>query len=212
MEKINIEKRYPEGEETGRSPAPYESFFQVLKEVFNFSSVSSAIDVGCADGHLIDFIKSGFKNVSVEGIEYFEYHKKYASKSIVDNIHFIDIRDPLPEGLEEKKFDIVICTEVGEHIEPEYTETLLKNLRSLTGKYLIMTWSRYGGSENPESDPHHQHLNPLPFDSFVDLMVGKGFTLNVPASNALGQASVKYSNFSYWWRESLTVWEVNRES
>lgn len=212
MEKIDISQRYPEEEETGRSPAPYESFFQVLKENIDFNNVSSVIDVGCADGHLIDFINSNFKNVKVEGIEYFEYHKKYASESIVNNIHFIDIRDPLPSTLNNKKFDIVICTEVGEHIEPEYAETLLRNLRSLTGKYLIMTWSRHGGSENPESDPHHQHLNPLPFNSFADLMMKNGFVLNIPASKSLGQSSVKYSNFCFWWRESLTVWEVNRES
>lgn len=208
MEKIKIDERYPEAEETGRSPAPYEAFFNVLKEHINFSSVGSFIDVGCADGHLMKFVQLHSSKTEVAGIDYFEYHKKYADDSIAEKMRILDIRNPLGDDLREKKFDIVVCTEVGEHIEPEFTDVLLQNLKSLTGKYLIMTWSCHGGSEDPQNDPNHQHLNPLSIDSFIKLMTDSGFRLNVPASQSLIQASLKYNNFSPWWRESLTVWEI----
>jgi len=166
------------------------------------------MDVGCSNGDLISLIKKQFKNISVSGIEYFEYHKKYADPSVLDSIHFIDIRDPLPENLKDKKFDIVICTEVGEHIDPDFCDTFLENIKSLTGKYLIMTWSSHGGINEPQFDPHHQHLNPLKLEDFFSLMNSKGFELNLPASNQLIVSSLNFSNFFPWWRESLTIWTV----
>lgn len=208
MEKVNIDERYPENEEAGRSPAPYESFFRVINSTFDFKKINSFIDVGCADGHLIDFINLNFPLIKIAGIEYFEYHKKHASSSIVDKIFIHDIRDSLPTNFEGEKFDIVVCTEVGEHIEPEYTGIFLTNLKKLTGQYLIMTWSKHGGAENPQSDPHHQHLNPLQFNDFVNLMSQNGFKINIPLSQSLVQSSLKYPHFFFWWRESLTVWEV----
>jgi cyclopropane fatty-acyl-phospholipid synthase-like methyltransferase len=206
VEKIDINQRYPEENEAGRPDSPYLDFFRVLGSTFNLATCSSVMDVGCADGNLIKIIKQNFNNVDVSGIEYFEYHKKYADSRIIDKIHFCDIRDPLPEQLRDKKFDIVICTEVGEHIDPDFCDAFLENVKSLTGGYLIMTWSCHGGKDEPHNDPLHQHLNPLSFDDFISLMDSKGFVLHPQASLQLINVSKNYQNFYHWWRESLTVW------
>ncbi len=208
MEKIDINSRYLESEEAGRSVGPYEDFYLMMSRVLNFSNIRSVMDIGCSDGHLIDVIQRNHPHIEVSGIEYFEYHKKHASKDIVEKIHFLDIRDPLPESLADKKFDVVICTEIGEHIDPAFCKAFLENVRSLTGAALIMTWSSHGGEKELHVDPHHQHLNPLSLQDFINLMKSSGFSLNIEASQQLLGHSMQLGNFFSWWRESLTLWHV----
>lgn len=210
MEKINIDQRYPESIEAGRSDDPYRDFLSVIKHVFNLNACESVIDVGCASGNLISLMKREFNHLDVSGVEYFDYHKNYAPKEIVEKINFIDIRDPLPPVLSDRKFDIVICTEVGEHIDPAFCDQFLENIKSLVGKILIMTWSSHGGLKEPEFDPYHQHLNPLTLDEFISLMSSKGFMLDPTSSIQLVEKSYEFKNFFHWWRESMTVWTVNK--
>ena len=59
------------------------------------------------------------------------------------NIESFDLYDPAYEKyaeLPDKKYDIVVCTDVLEHIEPELIDNVLKHIESLTLKtaYLII--------------------------------------------------------------------------
>lgn len=208
--KISIEERYPEESETNRADGPYQDFYEVLASVFDMSEVRSIADVGCSDGNLIKIIHDKNPSIEVTGIEYFEYHKKYADPKIVDKIKILDIRDPLPSDLSDKKFDIVVCTEVGEHIDPAYTAAFLENIKSLVGKHLIMTWSRHGGEKESHKDPLHQHLNPLEFQDFMKVMSDHGFQcdkdLTIKSHHFIGPKQ----NFYFWWKESFTVWQKNK--
>lgn len=209
MSKVNIDSRYPEEAEVNRPDLPYQEFYEVISSVFDMQSVRSIIDVGCADGNLISIIKENNPHISVAGIEYFEYHKKYAKTNIADNIKFLDIRDDLPDDLKDQKFDIVICTEIAEHIEPEYTQKFLSNLKSLTGQLLIMTWSRHGGEKERHKDEHHQHLNPLELDQYLITVSNNGFQFNETATQYLHASAMNKNNFYFWWKESLAAWQPN---
>lgn len=206
MKKIDIDSRYPETQETGRDIRPYYAFLTALESIFDLQTTSSLIDVGCADAHLISVCKEKYSKMSVTGIEYFEYHKKYASPHIVKDIIIHDIRDPLPSSLCNKKYDIVVCTELGEHIESQYTDALMNNIKSLMGKYLVMTWSSSGGENERHNDPHHQHLNPLPYNSFIEMMISKSFVLETQLTDTIKTECLNLSDFLPWWRESLTIW------
>jgi len=204
---INIETRYLEEEEAGRDKKPYIDFFYTLEETFDFSKINSFIDVGCSDGHLLECIKSKYENIHVSGIEYFSYHLKYASKNTADSITIADIRKSLPHNFQNKQFDIVVCTEVGEHIDPEYCHQFLQNIKSLCKKNLVMTWSKHGGSNEPEKDPHHQHLNPLSLHQYIELVKSHGFILDKTKTNLIHEKASKCKNFFSWWKESLIIWE-----
>lgn len=205
--KINIDERYPEESETNRSDRPYQDFYEVLESIFNMSAVNSFMDVGCSDGNLIKIVHDQNPSILVSGIEYFDYHKRYADLKIVDNIKILDIRDPLPEDLADKKFDIVVCTEVGEHIDPAYTTAFLENIKSLVGKYLIMTWSQHGGEKELHKDPLHQHLNPLEIKQFFNVMNDHGFVYNENLTIISHQIISSKQSFYSWWRESFTIWQ-----
>lgn len=123
------------------------------------------------------------------------------------NIKILDIRDPLPEDLLNKQFDIVVCTEVGEHIDPAYTTAFLENIKSLVGKYLIMTWSRHGGEKEKHKDPFHQHLNPLELEQFCNVMNDHGFLYDQNLTIRSHQIIESKQSFYFWWRESFTIWQ-----
>ena len=206
--KIDIDQRYLESEEANRDKKPYEAFYQCLEAIFDMQNCLSFCDVGCSDGHLLAEVKKKNPACRTTGIEYFDYHLKYAAESIRNDIRIWDIRDPITSDLNLQKSDLVICTEVGEHIDPQYADALLNNLKILTGGFLIMTWSRHGGAHEIEKDPHHQHLNPLSLAEFVRLMEQHGFELLLEPSKNMVAASFQLKEFHFWWRESLSIWKV----
>jgi len=207
---ININDRYLESEEAGRRKEPYEDFYKCIKNTFDIKEFKSFVDIGCADGHLLEIISRENPDIDVRGLEYFDYHKKYAANSIVEKIKILDIRLPLSNEY-NKKYDMVVCTEVGEHIDPEYCDSFMKNVKSLSSKYLIMTWSCHGGINDLQHDPHHQHLNPLSIDEYIRLISSYGYKLDVEKTNIFLKFTDNLKNFFPWWKESLRIWKLSND-
>jgi hypothetical protein len=205
MSKVDISNRYLEEEEVRTNKLPYFDYFQCVDKTF--SSISSFCDIGCATGHLIYFLKTKYPSIDVKGYEYFAYHKDstFCESNIKNNIEIYDIRDSLPDSV--PMYDVVNCTEVAEHIEAAYADTLIENAKKLSKKYIIFTWSSHGGDQHPESDPHHQHLNPLSRQVYIDLMKKHGLRENIELTNRFLQLSYTMPHFYFWWRESFIVWE-----
>lgn len=68
--------------------------------------------------------------------------------------------DPAIEGcdrLPDKKHDMTVCSDVMEHIEPEYMHNVLSTIKSLTEKYVyfVITTTKDGTKTLPDGrDPH----------------------------------------------------------
>ena len=125
----------------------------------------------------------------------------YADDEVKECINIFDIRDRFEEDL---KFDLVNCTEVAEHVDPKYLDIFLDNLKKMTGKYLILTWS----STYPPQDAPPQHISPLPTYDVEKLMNAWGFELDREKTDAFLRQSYSYKKFYFWWRESLTIWRL----
>ena len=121
MAKINIDHRYLATEEIRKDVLPYKAYCECLINTFDLSQVKSVCDIGCATGHLIYFLKQNH-NMEVKGYEYFGYHVDSEHCKVKDDITVYDIRDGLPDDI--KQYDIVNCSEVGEHIDKEYVNIL----------------------------------------------------------------------------------------
>jgi len=207
MDKIDITTRYFEKEEVRTDDKPYNDYAKCIINTFNMNKINSVCDVGCATGHLIYFLKTYKSNLNVMGYEYFKYHKDsiYCKQLIHDNIEIYDIRDNLPTNV--KKYDIVNCSEVGEHIDKQYANILIENAKRLSNKYIIFTWSSHGGEHERHCDPNHQHLNPLSRDKYIELMKRHNLTPNVELTDKFLTYSRSLKNFYSWWRESFIIWE-----
>lgn len=114
-----------------------------------FPDVKTHLDVGCAAGFLV-------KNMREVGIESTGVDLPYIIGSTnVEGLHAYDLtRIYLPHVLPHKKYDLVTCIEVAEHIYPEDENELFVNLRNLTGKYLM-----FSSDSNDVSEPTHVNVN-----------------------------------------------------
>lgn len=196
--KIDIDRMYPPELEIREDSSPYDEYYQCIKATFNLDKIKTFCDLGCSTGHLVGNM---LNYTDACGVEYFQYQKDNADESIRECINIFDIRDPIEYGV---KFDLVNCTEVAEHIDPKYLDIFLDNLKKLTGKYLILTWS---GTYPPEDAPP-QHVSPLYPQEVQSLMNAWEFELDSEKTNTFLKASLSYRNFYFWWRESLTIWRV----
>jgi len=210
-EKINIDDRYPYEAEWNRKQPPYTAFYNTMADTIEFESVGSLCDVGCANGWLIHEVKQNNPRIRVSWYEYFDYHLKNSQELISKDINIWDIREPLPDDC--PKHTIVVCTEVGEHIEAEYAGVMLDNIKKLLepGGALIISWASTGGEDDPDNDPYHQHLNPLQTREVHTLLQSRGFIHAKKESDALVANSMKYEKFYDWWRQSLGMWVVSHE-
>lgn len=198
--KIDIDIMYPPSLEIRTSDSPYYEYYQCIKKVFNLSEVDSFCDVGCSTGHLIDFI-STYNSVDVAGIEYFQYQKDNASSTIQECVNILDIRDPFDI---DTKFDIVNCTEVAEHVDPKYLHVFLDNIKKITGKYLILSWS----DSYPPPDAPPQHVSPLPLSDVKLIMESWGFEYLSDETNLFNSEAKQYNNYYPWWKDNITIWKI----
>ena len=197
--KIELDKIYSSREEVRRDSSPYDDYYQCLKSTFLLNEIDNFCDVGCATGHLVCNMLNECDSC---GIENFQYHKNNADDHVKECINIFDIRDKIEEDI---KFDLVNCAEVAEHIDPKFLDIFLDNLKKITGKYLILTWSNV----YPESlDAPPQHVSCLNFEDVGKLMESWGFELDQEKTDKFLEESFKYRNFYGHWRESLTIWRV----
>ena len=197
--KIELDKIYSSVEEVRKDSSPYYEYYQCLKSIFPLDEINSFCDVGCANGHLVENMLNICDSC---GIENFQYHKDKANSDVKECINIFDIRDKIEDDI---KFDLVNCTEVAEHVDPKFLDVFLDNLKKITGKYLILTWSSVY-SESLDSPP--QHVSCLYFEDVKKIMEFWGFELNQEITNKFLDESFKYKNFYDHWRESLTIWRV----
>jgi hypothetical protein len=203
--KTNIDERYVKSDEIRTNTKPYEDYYKCLNQTFDLNLINSICDAGCANGPLLHQIKLNNPSIKLLGLEYFDWQKEAADISIKENIIVHDLRDELNHN---EKYDIVNCTETGEHIDPEFADIFLQNLKKICGKYLIISWSDSGGINDIEHDDHVQHLNPLETQEVESLLKKHGFIKNNELTNKFLTSSQNKFDFYFWWRKSLGVYEI----
>lgn len=203
MTKIYIDDRYFPEEELNHSIASYIDFLYCMDEVF--FSYSSIFDAGCRNGHLLNQIKIKHPEVIIGGCDYFKFAIDACPEIIKNDVYIWDLRDPI---LNLKKYDLVVSMEVAEHIDKDYCNIYLNNLKKLTNKYVIITWSSSGGENNIEFDTHLQHLNPLSKEQYHKVMKDNGFAYEHEKTNKLVEEMQKRSAVYWYWTDSIGVFSI----
>ena len=101
---------------------------------------------------------------------------------IKSNFLVHDLRNPLQSNNEynqNQKFDVVVSTEVAEHIDPDYADIYISNLKELMADdaRLIISWA--------EPPIYKQHLNPKTNDEFFSYMEEMGFVKQEELTNQI---------------------------
>ena len=134
---------------------PKEPYYALAEIADKLLKPKSVIDVGCANGFTIEWwLKHGIK---ADGIEGAKAAFKLMPAAVRRRVKLWDLRKPLPLG---KSYNLVLFTEVAEHIKPKYENVMLKSVVGLVEKYLLISWSDKW--DDFKGTKRQEHFNPRP--------------------------------------------------
>ncbi len=160
--------------------------FDGLREEFKFVAAtihrqfrpSTVIDIGCGPGMIIENLPK-YGVTKVHGVEGSIHGINFASSSIRDCIEHQDIlhmRESFPwEGSPHIPWDVIICTEVAEHLSADDAPQLTRLLASYRSPVIVFTAA-------PPGQGGHDHQNEQPMGYWEDLFLKQGVIPNDKAT------------------------------
>lgn len=125
----------------------------------------TALDVGCGEGwHILKMQEIGYDVVGIEGL------KKAIMRSPVKEHIILHDLTTKPWLFPGRRFDLVWCSEVVEHIEERFVGNIVLTLCGNCKRYLAMTYSDTPGG--------YHHVNCKPQDYWITLIEAGGLRYN----------------------------------
>ncbi|MGN6665197.1 MAG: class I SAM-dependent methyltransferase, partial [Solirubrobacterales bacterium] len=121
---------------------------------------ASFLDAGCAMGFLVAAMDR--RGVDAWGVDVSEYAISRVHESVAARCQVASLTEPL-----ERRYDLIACIEVLEHIPPEDAERVIANLCAATDRLLIST--------TPDDYSEATHLNVQPPEAWSATLAGHGF-------------------------------------
>ncbi len=197
---FDTQELYKDVSENRVDRKPYLALFNVIEQVISDKDIKSITEIGCSSGPLLSFFAEHKPDISLVGIEGFEFYKNIADTNVSNLIKIKDLREPVTDLIPS---DLTICLEVAEHIDPSSLDIFIENLKNSTSKWLIMSWS----STYPQPEAPPQHIAPVTYRQYKKIISNCGFLENKALTKIFRKESLKYRDFQVWWRKSGVVWE-----
>jgi SAM-dependent methyltransferase len=159
----------------------------LLMEIFNPKSV---VDIGCGLGTFLKVFKDyGVKEVL--GIDGPWVNKKLLSKYLATN-EFLEIN--LEKNFQiDKKYDLALCLEVAEHISSDNSDTLVKNLTTVSDIIIFSAAVPLQGGQN--------HLN----EQWIDYWQAKFAPYNFTFRDGLRQLIWDNKFIESWYKQNTFI-------
>ncbi|MEO6822601.1 MAG: class I SAM-dependent methyltransferase [Candidatus Nanopelagicales bacterium] len=141
---------------------PYwQSFFgDVASRIVETFRPTSSLDAGCAMGVLVGSLRE--RGVDAEGVDLSAYAIEQADPRAQGHVCVGSLADPLT-----RRYDIITCIEVLEHIDAGRVEAVVANLCSATDTVLLST--------TPDDFNEGTHVNVRPPSYWCGLFADQGF-------------------------------------
>src|SRR4051812_37369967 len=119
---------FEQSELWGNQPEPYQ--VQVMADILDLlpSDVSSVLDVGCGDGLITNAIPLHIKVVGLDPSAHALQHVRRESRT--GTISAMPFKD--------RSFDLVMTTDVLEHLPADVLEQAIKELTRVARKYILI--------------------------------------------------------------------------
>lgn len=164
--------------------------FFLAAAIGTYFNVPSGViaDLGCGLGQYCKILEAyGWRCIGFEG-----------TKGIDDIAVFwpivrIDLSVPISSDY-HKKYDFVLCLEVGEHIPQKHEQTVLDNICNFADKNIVLSWAvpgQYSASG---------HVNCRPNDYVINELAKRDFILDNDMTKKLREVS----RFK-WFKDTLMV-------
>lgn len=146
---------------------PYErnehwlSFFGAVADgIVRDLGPTSFMDAGCAMGFLVEAMHE--RGVDAWGVDISEYAISKVDESVADRCKVASLTEPF-----DRRYDLIACIEVLEHIPAEQTSAAIANLCAATDRLLIST--------TPSDFSEPSHLNVQPPEAWAAALASEGF-------------------------------------
>jgi SAM-dependent methyltransferase len=122
----------------------------------------SVVDIGCGIGLYL----AEFQNLGVR-IQGFDFSEDAKSNCAIDPEFFsvVDLIHPIANS---EKFDMCICSEVGEHIPDSGADNLIETIEKFSNLIIFSAAHPGQGGTN--------HVNEKPQEYWISKFAGKGYT------------------------------------
>jgi O-antigen biosynthesis protein len=149
-------------------PVSYSPEEQVWKDFFNgiadrlilALNPHRVLDAGCALGILVQAFWD--RGVECFGIDISEYAIAHVRRDMTPYCRVASLTEPLPD-----RFDLIVCMEVLEHLEPDDAKRAIANLTAATDTIFF--------SSTPSELREPTHVNVLPVPVWLNLFAEHGF-------------------------------------
>ena len=98
-------------------------------------SFKTLLDVGCAEGYYIKILTDNRSNCIAVGLDIAKNYLLKAKKNVTKSLLVLGDAHHLP--FKDKAFDLVLCSELLEHVVDQ--EAVLKELLRVSGNYVLLT-------------------------------------------------------------------------
>lgn len=148
----------------GRTREWIELSNMVARNIAVIPGVDSILDAGCAMGLLVESLRALGKEAY--GVDISSYAIGKVNKSVTEYCWQGDIVAPFKHAW----YDLIVCTDVLEHIDPRYAQTVIDNLAAHTNKVIF--------SSTPNDTGEPTHINVQPFQYWMDMFELAGFRIS----------------------------------
>lgn len=154
-----------------------------IKKYIVQNNINNCLDIGCGNGFYTNEISKIIKCVGIDG---------NPNTKTSENIFIKDITKNMNYG----KFDLVLCLEVGEHIDSKYENKIINNIIKHVKDTLIISWAipDQGG---------YGHVNCRTNEYIKEKIISFGFTNFIELENELRGATS-----CDWFKNTIMAFKV----
>lgn len=173
----------------------YGTLARIIDETF---MVDTVIDVGCGSGLVIEELQR--RGRCVAGIDGSAHAVGTASPSVAPHIEVADLRRPLVDQIPTDlgRFDLVVCTEVAEHLPESASYQLVQTLVSLAKGPIYFTAA-------PPGQGGTDHVNEQPAQYWLDRFAHNGYALDAPRSTEMCRRLEVLKGMHWFQRSSMVL-------
>jgi SAM-dependent methyltransferase len=167
----------------------YDVIAEDLDELLNFSS---AIDLGCGNGFLLARLLQLGKTVrGVDG-------SQAALEALPEALRPLVTQQDLTLPFELGRFELVICSEVAEHLDARFADALVDNICAHASRWVYFTAAVPGQGG-------HQHVNEQPHTYWVEKFQARGFELDSQHTEILRNRFSEVIHTIWWFTQNSLV-------
>ena len=143
----------------------------------------SVLDIGCGNAYINEGLLARGKEVS--GIDGTLVVKDIVAKSIKP---FIEIKD-VTQKLDIPLYDMVVSTEVAEHLFEEFADIFVDNICSHARKWICFTAATTAGKKS------RNHVNVQPHSYWIQKIQGHGFIMRNDLTDEFRKIDVSHAKW-----------------